>query len=108
MRLRGRSKYQNIRTKGFDSKLEADRYQQLKLLEKAKLLIGLRKQVKLILIVDGNKICTIIPDFEYTLPNGVVVYEDAKGFQTPLWKLKWKLAKTLMPDCEFRIYPPEE
>lgn len=81
----------------FDSKREADRWDQLFLLEAAGEISGLRRQVKIALKGSKGPILTptgrqayYIADFVYTdnrLP-GVEVVEDSKGYETPEFKLK--------------------
>lgn len=74
--------------KTFDSKKEAERYKELKLLEKAGQITDLDTQVSFCLIpkqVDDNgkvveRACTYKADFVYT-ENGKRVVEDVKGFK---------------------------
>ena len=90
----------------FDSKREADRWTELKLLEKAGEITNLQRQVKFELLpkqyskteftkarkpkVLEREVC-YIADFVYQGSNGMVV-EDAKGFRTDDYKIKRKLA----------------
>lgn len=78
----------------FDSKSEAERWFNLKLLEKAGEISDLKRQVRYNLTAHGQKICGIIPDFEY-IENGVLVTEDFKSPAsiTDEFKLKAKLFK---------------
>ena len=104
---RRRSKYGAIRVEydghKFDSKLEAARYKQLKLMEKAGQLTNLELQPKFPCEVNGKKICTYISDFRYTLKNGKEVVEDVKGVETAVFKLKKKLVEALYPDVKIQI-----
>lgn len=97
----------------FDSKKEAKRYQQLKLMEKAGVITNLQRQTKYELIpaqyIDGKCVersVTYIADFEYDelVPlrqRSVMVeadakmkrhvVEDCKGYRTDVYKLKKKL-----------------
>ena len=88
----------------FDSKWEAERYGQLKAMEKAMFIRDLELQVPYDLIVNDVKICRYIADFRYkkesnhTITNDeyyVEVVEDTKGFETQEFKLKKKLMKAL-------------
>jgi hypothetical protein len=93
-------KYRNIKTTIdgiiFDSKREAARYFQLKLLERAGELKELKRQVTYRLEVNGQLICKYIADFEYiSINTGELVTEDLKGFITPEFKLKAKLFKAI-------------
>lgn len=116
MRMK-RSKYGNQKTVvngiEFDSRKEAQRYQELRLLERAGRISNLRLQVKYVLIptqraasfelyksgpqkgmrkpgkVLENE-CAYIADFVYT-KGGETVVEDAKGVRTKEYIIKRKL-----------------
>ena len=112
-----RNKYGNkkiITEQGtFDSKKEYNRYCELKLLERAKIITELRRQVKYVLIPSqyektaekytkgarkgeykqGKLIereCSYIADFVYQ-ENGETVVEDTKGMRTTEYIIKRKL-----------------
>ena len=81
----------------FDSKREAQRYQQLKLLERAKVIFNLKMQVKYELVpaqyIDGKcveRAVTYTSDFEYD-ENGKHIVEDVKGMRTKEYIIKRKL-----------------
>ena len=97
----------------FDSKREAARYQELKLLERAGVISFLQRQTKFQLIPDqhapSNAVytkgprkgqrkpgklleheCSYIADFCY-IQNGETVVEDAKGCRTEVYRIKKKL-----------------
>ena len=80
----------------FDSKAEAERYRELKLMEQAGIITDLQLQPKFPLIPTFRKNgqtfrgITYIADFAYT-ENGRKVVEDVKGFKTAVYKLKRKL-----------------
>lgn len=78
----------------FASKLEAKRYGELLLLEKAGKILGVNCQVRFPLIVMGHLVATYVADFTYLEGNTEVV-EDCKGVKTPVYKLKRKLMKAL-------------
>ena len=95
------TKYGNVRTTvdgiTFDSKHEANRWCELKLLEKAGEISDLRRQVKFELIpasYENGKLLarsiSYIADFVYR-QNGLNVIEDAKGCKTEVYKIKKKL-----------------
>lgn len=95
------SKYNNAKYNGYDSKKEAKRAAELKLLEKAGVISNLQEQVVYELIpsqyriVNGKKKCIeraikYIADFQY-VENGNTVVEDAKGFRTEVYRIKKKL-----------------
>ena len=94
------SKYGNIRTEvdgiKFASKREAVRYSQLKLLERAGEIEGLRRQVPYQIEVNGQKVCKYVADAVYYAPAGPLarlVVEDCKGVRTAIYRLKAKLLK---------------
>ena len=75
----------------FASKAEAHRYRQLLLLEKAGEIAGLYLQPRYELHAGESlkAIGAYVADFSYTdVRAGLVVVEDVKGMQTPLYK--WK------------------
>lgn len=94
------SKYRNVRTKvgqiTFDSKLEAVRYVELKALQTAGEIEGLKLQVPFSIAVEGMHICKYIADFTYTDRNGVFVVEDAKGRLTDVYKMKRRLMRVVL------------
>lgn len=81
----------------FDSKKEAKRYQQLKLLERGGLIHDLELQVEFELQpsfeIAGEKRLPIkyIADFVYSDNSGNMIVEDVKGMKTDVYKLKKKL-----------------
>lgn len=89
------NKYRNVKTEidgiVFDSKKEAARYQELRMLERAGIIKELRCQPKFPLQVNGVSICTYIADFHYLDQSGREVVEDVKGMKTALYRLKSKL-----------------
>lgn len=81
----------------FDSKKEANRWYELRLLEKAGAISDLQRQVKFELIpsqrINGKVVerpCTYLADFVY-IENGQKIVEDTKGFRTTDYKIKRKL-----------------
>ena len=83
----------------FDSKKEANRYQELVLMEKAGVIKNLSRQVKFVLIpsqrdeATGKVIereCSYKADFVYE-EDGKTVVEDVKGFRTKEYIIKRKL-----------------
>ena len=82
----------------FHSKSESVRYQELKMLERAGEISGLRLQVPFELLPgeegpDGIKLRPLkyVADFVYLDKNGNQVVEDKKGFRTPEYKIKKRL-----------------
>lgn len=96
MFLRRTTKYKAKRTEvdgiKFASKKEANRYLQLKLMEKAGEISNLRLQVPYILIdkSDFGRAIKYICDFAYS-QNGIEITEDVKGYKTDVYKIKKRL-----------------
>ena len=91
------NKYGNIKTVTsdgirHDSQKEANRWCELKLLERAGLIQDLQRQVKFLLIPkqEGEKAVYYIADFVYC-ENGKKIVEDVKGCRTEVYKLKKKM-----------------
>ena len=84
----------------FDSKWESERYLYLKSLERAGTVKDLELQVRYNIAVNGEKICAYVADFRYQKQNKdgnwYEVVEDAKGVETPEFKLKKKLMKACL------------
>ena len=89
------NKYRNVKTEidgiVFDSKREAGRYQELKMLERSKIITQLELQKTFELRVNGVLICKYRADFAYLDQQGREVIEDAKGVRTRDYLLKSKL-----------------
>ena len=96
------TKYNNSKYNGYDSKKEAKRATELKLLEKAGEIRSLQEQIVYELIpaqyrVVGGKRKGIeramkyIADFQYVDKSGNTVVEDTKGFRTEVYRIKKKL-----------------
>lgn len=80
----------------FDSQKEAMRWLELKKLESIGVITNLERQVSIPLHVAGVKVCTYRADFMYQM-DGATIVEDAKGYQTDTFKLKWKIGQALFP-----------
>jgi Protein of unknown function (DUF1064) len=76
----------------FDSKLEAHRYGELKLLLAAGMITDLKLQTRWDLQVNGSHVAYYFSDFDY-LDDGKRVVEDAKAVWTPVYSLKKKMLK---------------
>lgn len=95
----------------FASKLEADRYSQLLLLEKAGEISDLKLQVEFQINQGwkdpetGQKVKSrfYVADFMYVdKDQRRIIVEDTKGVETAEFRLKWDLVKTLYPHIDFR------
>lgn len=80
----------------FDSRKEAKRYAQLKVLEQAGEITDLRLQVPFILIPKSKygRSIKYIADFVYSM-NGCQIVEDSKGVKTPVYRLKKRMMAEL-------------
>ena len=104
------NKYNNKKTEIdgiiFDSKKEAKRYCELKLLLKAKKIKNLTLQPAFRLQPkfkkNGATIREIkyVADFMYTDENGKIVVEDVKGMKTDVYKIKKKMFDYNFPEYE--------
>jgi hypothetical protein len=104
------SKYKNIKTTidgiKFDSKKEANRYSELKMMQKAGLISDLELQPKFDLLPKikwNNQTLRkrmYIADFLYK-QNGKTIVVDAKGFKTPMYKFKRHMFLIKYPEYVF-------
>lgn len=97
------SKYRNKKTEidgiVFDSKVEAEYYSHLKLLQKSKLILGFERQKRMLLQEGytrpstGTKVRPIfyVVDFIVYENNGEKIYVDVKGMKTDVFRLKQKM-----------------
>lgn len=95
------AKYHNTLTEVdgivFGSKLEAKRYGELKLMEKAGAIRALKVHTHWPLELNGARLCVYVDDFNYvdTASEGSLVVEDCKGVRTPLYTLKKRLMRAI-------------
>ena len=102
-----RNKYGNIRQTyngySYDSKLEAQYAANLDWRIKAKEVEKWERQHKISLDVNGIHIANYFIDFKVYLTDGSVEYHEVKGFESEVWRLKFKLTKALYPDWVFKV-----
>jgi hypothetical protein len=111
-----KSKYKNVKTTvdgiKFDSKKEAERYRELKMLEDKGEIDDLRLQDKFCIqnaytSTYGERIRAIcyIADFTYfaSRVSGKRTIEDCKGKRTKEFNMKWKLMKAIFPNFEYKL-----
>lgn len=81
----------------FDSRKEAARYRELRLLEQAGAIHDLRLQVPFVLLPKSQygRAVKYIADFVY-MEDGRQVVEDTKGYRTDVYKLKRRLMAELL------------
>ncbi|MNH83831.1 hypothetical protein D3C73_362360 [compost metagenome] len=93
----------------FDSQMEADRYQYLRLLEKAKLITELQTHPEFVLIEAFKKLGKkkrghkYKADFMYRDENGQQVVEDVKGFIARDFPLRRTLFDSKHPDILLKV-----
>jgi hypothetical protein len=103
-----RSKYGAVKVQvdgiKFDSKAEARRYGELKIMEERGMIRDLRIHPRFPLEVEGYLVCTYIGDFAYREPGTPYeVVEDVKGMETDVFGIKAKLFQVLYRDRELRV-----
>lgn len=86
----------------FASKAEADRYAQLKWLERARDIKALAVHPVFFLVVNGVTVGKFTADFMYH-EGGRKVVEDVKGLVTPEASLRMRVFMALYPDHELRV-----
>jgi hypothetical protein len=107
-----RHKYNAVKTTvdghTFDSKAEAARYSELRLLERAGVISDLELQPSFLLQEPfrdeqkrAHRAINYVADFAYN-ENGRRIVEDVKGKETREFSIKWKLAIRHYPNHEFR------
>ncbi len=82
----------------FDSRKEAARWQELKLLERVGEISNLERQVAIPIIVSGVRVADYVCDAKYLDHDGKLVVEDVKSPITrkdPVYRLKRKLVAAL-------------
>jgi len=85
----------------YDSKKEASYAEQLDWMVKAGEIKEWSRQAKIDCTVNGKHVCNYFIDFEVTLPDGRIEFHEVKGFETDVWRLKWKLSQAVYPDRTF-------
>ena len=89
------SKYKAVKTivDGFTfaSKREAHYYRIYSAMENAGIIKNFKMQTSLPFTLNGKKMFTYKPDFEYDDSDGQHHYIDVKGIETPVFRLKKKL-----------------
>ncbi len=96
----------------FDSQAEHRRWCELRLMEQAGAITDLRVHPRYRIwptttLRDGTtqRAAYYVADFAYR-EGDVQVVEDVKGgraTQVPLWRFKWKMARALYPDVDWRV-----
>lgn len=80
----------------FQSQREAKRYSELQLMLKAGLIADFQRQVPFLIRVDDVVVTRYIADFVYfDVKSGRKVVEDAKGYRTPVYRLKKRFVEAI-------------
>ena len=76
----------------YASRREANRHQELLWLQRAGEIHDIELQPRYPRVVNGVKVCVYVADFRYVeVATGRTIVEDAKGYRTPVFRLKSKL-----------------
>ena len=86
----------------YDSKFEAQIANDIEMMKLAGEVIKWERQVKIPLEVNGYLVCNYYIDF-IVYRDGETEYIEAKGYPTPVWKLKWKLFEALYTKPENKL-----
>lgn len=85
------AKKQEYKGHKYDSKFEANIAQDLDLKLNAGEILEVQRQVRIPLYAYGIKVFTYIIDFIVKHKDGHLEYIEAKGYETDIWKAKWKM-----------------
>ena len=100
-----KNKYNSKRTKYndryYDSTLEAAYAEDLDWRIKAREIKEVIPQFKISIDINNVHIANYYMDFKVELPDGRIEMHEVKGMETPIWRMKWRLAKALNPDWIF-------
>lgn len=99
-----RNKYNNVKQTyngySYDSKMEARHAAYLDDCIKTGVVKSWTRQHKLELYVCQTKICNYYMDFRVEMSDGTIELHEVKGFETAIWRLKWKLTHALLDQLE--------
>jgi hypothetical protein len=96
-----KNKFEQRGSRIYDSKKEARYSEQLELRKLAGEIKEIHPQYCLRLDVNGEHICKYYMDFMIILADDSKEYHEVKGFETDVWRLKWKLAQATIKDGKF-------
>lgn len=96
-----KNKFQKYGSKIYDSKKEARYAEQLHLRKLAGEILEIHPQYCLRLDIDGKHICKYYVDFMVILKDGSEQYHEVKGFETDVWRIKWKMALAIYGEEKF-------
>jgi uncharacterized protein YegP (UPF0339 family) len=91
---RTKSKYGNVSKtfegRTYDSKREAQHAEELAWRKKAGEIEEIIPQYKIDLRVDDKHFRNYYIDFKVILSDGTIQYHEVKGYETEVWKMKWR------------------
>lgn len=100
--FRTKSKYRNQTKRyggrSYDSIKEANHAEELDWRIKAGEIKEVIPQYKIDLKINDRHISNYYIDFKVILSDGDIEYHEVKGFETEVWRLKWKLTEALYPE----------
>lgn len=101
---RTKSKYGNKSTiyngRKYDSIREATHAEELDWRIKAGEIKEVIPQFKISLDVNGQHIANYYVDFKVITKHDSIEFHEVKGFETEVWRLKWKLCQALINEIE--------
>ena len=86
--------------RSYHSKKEADYAANLEWKKKAGEIKEIIPQYKLDIRVNGKHITNYFIDFKVVLSDDTIELIEVKGFETDVWRLKWKLTEALLDEIE--------
>jgi len=96
------SKYGSIKQsyggRNYHSRKEAIYAFELDMRVKAGEINGYTNQHKIELYVNDFHVCDYFIDFRVEMNDGTFEYHEVKGFETDVWRLKWKLTQAIYPE----------
>lgn len=87
-------------TRTFDSIKEANYCEELDWLLKAGEIKHYDLQYKIPIDVNGVHIANYFVDFRVIDKNDTISFHEVKGFETEVWRLKWKLCQAIKDEIE--------
>lgn len=104
--MRSNAKRTTFKGIPFKSKLEADYAHYLEILRLGKEVKSWEYEGKnccFRLIVNGFDVGGYTIDFKVVYTNGVIELVEVKGYETPIWRIRWKLLKACYPGENFKL-----
>lgn len=102
--IKKQSKYKNVprdyQGNQYHSIKEAKYARDLDIRKRVCEVVSWERQVRIDLHAHGKHICNYFIDFVVHLPSGEKQYVEVKGFETEVWRLKWKLFEAQLAEEE--------